>query len=141
MSLRRIACCLDTKDRSHAAIQHARYLMELQRVFLEAAPSSLKTHASVGSCKNGTLVLLTHNGAVATKLQQTAPTLLTAYQKCGFEVTKIRFAVQVGTYASPHFKRARLSRKAAKAVGDLALELQDPELKSVLIKLASRASD
>jgi hypothetical protein len=69
--------------------------MELQRVFLEAAPSSLKDCASVGNLTSGVLVLLARNGAVAAKLNQMAPTLLTTYRDRGFEVTKVRVAVQV----------------------------------------------
>jgi hypothetical protein len=141
MSLRRIASCQDTKDRSHAAIQHARYLMELQRVFLEAAPSSLKAHASVGYVKNGALVLLAHNGAVAAKLQQMTPTLLAAYHKRGLEVTKIRLAVQVAPSASPHFKKAKLSGNAGKAIGEIAVTIRDPRLKATLTRLAARSGD
>lgn len=141
MSLRRIASCLGTKNRSHAAIQHARYLMELQRVFLEVAPSSMKAHANVGHLSNSTLVLLAHNGAVAAKLQQMGPTLLNAYQKRGFEVTKIRFVVQVATSATAHFKHPELSSNTGKAVEKLASETKDPALKAALTKLAARSGD
>jgi hypothetical protein len=68
--------------------------MELQRVFLEAAPSPLSECASVGYLTRGVLVLLARDGAAAAKLTQMAPSLLAAYQKRGFEVTKVRVNVQ-----------------------------------------------
>jgi hypothetical protein len=91
MPLRKISSCVTTSG----LIRHARYLMELQQVFLEAVPSSLKAGASVGYVRQGALVLLAHNGGVAAKLKQMAPSLLTAYRERGFEVTKIHITVQV----------------------------------------------
>lgn len=91
MPLRKIGSCIE----SSGVIRHARYLMELQQVFLEAVPSSLKASARVGYLRHGALVLLAHNGAVAAKLNQLAPTLLIAYRERGFEVTKIHISVQV----------------------------------------------
>ena len=68
----------------------ARRIAELQQVFLKIAPQPLTQACCVKQLRAGTLFLLAENAAVAAKLKQLAPRLLTAYEKLGCEVTSIK---------------------------------------------------
>jgi hypothetical protein len=86
------------------AVQQAPILARLAAVasqsqtYLEALapwiPTALKNGIRAGPLEGGQWCLLAANSAVAAKLRQLSPTLLTQLQSQGWEVTAIRIKVQ-----------------------------------------------
>jgi len=86
----------------------ARRLSELQRMFFDCAPPSLAEASRVKTYRAGTLFLVAENAAVAAKLMQLTPRLLSTIRKQDLEVTKIHVSVQV---APPRGESGTGSRK------------------------------
>jgi len=78
------------------------------------------------------LVIATHNGAVAAKLRQIAPTLTRAFQDSGYEVTAIQVKVQVTQPPRPQPPRSPISASGRQQLADLAGKLHNSPLKSAL---------
>jgi hypothetical protein len=124
-----------------ALSRKARRLMELQQVFLDAAPPALSRASRVKGCKTGILFLSAENAAVATKLRQLAPTLLLNIRKTEPEITGIQIAVQVKDVTAPRQKTPQKSALSAENVGvfrKLSDALPQSELKSALARLVRR---
>ncbi len=141
MPAHKIDFYLNSSSSLRALTGAARRVAELQQIFLNIAPQPLTQACCVKQLRAGTLILLAGNAAVAAKLKQLAPRLLTAYGKHGEEVTAIKVEVQVGEDASrASSKRApkRLSIEAIRNLERLAAELDDTPLKQAVAKLAAR---
>jgi hypothetical protein len=124
-----------------ALARHARRLIDLQQLLLEATPSELAAASRVTDLKAGTLVILADNAAVAAKLRQLAPRLLKHVQKQQLEVTGIRVDVQVKTHkikAEDEVTKHPLPPDAIKDLGALSESLSPSPLKSALVRLLAR---
>ena len=141
MAAHKIDFYLNSSDRLRSLAHAARRIAELQQVFLNIAPRPLAQACCVKQLRAGTLFLLAENAAIAAKLKQLAPRLLTAYQKQGVEVTSIRIEVQVRE-TSPHSSTERapkhLSAESIEHLERLAARLDDSPLKRALTDLAAR---
>ncbi len=74
-------------------------LTQIQQAFMEIIPPQLATPCSLGRFSDGKLTILVGNGAVAAKLKQILPSLLSKFQKSGLiEVTAIQITVQANYY-------------------------------------------
>src|SRR5690349_14094751 len=73
---------------------HVAAVTAMQRVFGEIAPPRLAGHCALGGLSGGKLIIFARNGAIAAKLRQMTPSLLSKFQAKGYEVTAIRIAVQ-----------------------------------------------
>lgn len=80
---------------------HARQLMKLQTLLGRLLPAHLVEGVSVGNLKDGTLVLLARNGAIAVKLKQIAPSLIRRLGEQGILITQIQVKVQMRPPAPP----------------------------------------
>ncbi len=89
---------------------HARRLLHFQAVFESATP--LARQARVANLKSGKVVIHAANGAVAAKLRQVAPRLVSVFSSEGAEVTGIDIKVQPGTATPP-----TMAHKARTAIG------------------------
>lgn len=121
--------------------RHARRLIVLQQLLLEATPTALTAAARVTDLKAGTLIVLADNPAVAAKLRQLAPRLLKHLQKQQPEITGIRVGVQVKTHkikAEHEVTKHPLPPEAIKNLGGLADALPPSSLKSALARLLAR---
>jgi hypothetical protein len=126
-----------------ALARHARRLIDLQQLLLEATPSELAAASRVTDLKAGTLVVLADNAAVAAKLRQLAPRLLKHVQKQQLEVTGIRVDVQVKTHkikAEDEVTKHPLPPDAIKDLVALSESLSPSPLKSALVRLLARRS-
>lgn len=122
----------------------ARRIAELQQVFLKIAPQPLTQACSVRQLRAGTLVLLAENAAIAAKVKQLFPRLLTVFQKLGWQVTSIKVEVQVSeTVQQPAAGRARtrLSVETIDNLERLAAGLEDSPLKQALAQLVAHQRD
>ncbi len=143
MPAKRIATVLGTSDEFRKFARAARRLAELQQVFLDSAPAELAHASRVKHSRAGTLFLWADNAAVATKLRQLAPRLLTAFQKQVAEIKAVQVEVQVSD--APQARHAgagktTLSIDIIDKFMDLAGRTHDPELKSALTNFARRHS-
>ena len=140
MPAHKIDFYLNSSNSLRQLADEARRIAELQQVFLKIAPHPLTEACCVKQLRAGTLFLLAENAAVAAKLKQLAPRLLTAYQKQGLKVTLIQVQVQVKDAApQPAVAPApkRLSIETIENFERLAAGLEDSPLKQALIKLVA----
>ena len=140
MPARKIGSLLATRE-LQALSRKARRLTELQQVFLDSAPRSLSRASRVKHYQAGTLFLSAENAAVAVKLKQLAPSLLSNIRKREPEITGIRVAVQVKEVADePQTKRHKrpLGTDNIEIFRKLAETLPESGLKSALAALVRR---
>ena len=119
----------------------SRRMRELQRIFFDSAPPPLARVTRVKALRAGTLYLSADNAAVAAKLKQLAPRLLTAIRERAPEVNGIRVEVQVTATADELRKNTRktaLSIETIENFEKLAAAMPDSDLKSALGALARR---
>jgi len=118
-----------------------RQLRSLQLLYEKIAPASLLRASSVLKIEQNILTLAANNGAVATKLRQMTPDLVSQLQLQGGEVTGIQVRVQVtlpptSRPAAP----SSLSLEGQRHLVDLAKSLSDSPLKSALQRLAKNTN-
>lgn len=119
--------------------QTARQIEGLQRQYRTIVPASLLQGSHVMRYDNGRLILAADNGAVASKLRQLAPQLISSFRTRGCEVTGIQIQVQVNP-APPRAPVAprELGPQGQMALGDLALNLPEGELRAAVERLSRR---
>ena len=144
MPAHKISFYLNASDNLRSLADEARRIAQLQQVFLKTAPTSLTQSCCVKQLRAGTLFLVADNAAVAAKLKQLAPRLLTTYGKQGHEVTSIRVEVQVSgsapiALAGPGPRR--LSIETIENLEGLAAGLEESPLKQALTRLTARNRD
>ena len=144
MPAHKIGYYLNSSHNLRPLADEARRIAELQQVLLTIAPHPLAQACCVKQLRAGTLFLLAENAAIAAKLKQLAPRLLSSYQKQGLEITAIRVEVQVRE-AAPRPANARapkcLSTETIENLERLAAQLDDSPLKRALTSLAARQRD
>ncbi len=141
MPIQRIDHFINTSDQLRQLASQAHRLAELTRVFSTIAPPSLAQACRAGRLNSGTLFLLAENGAVAAKLKQLVPRLLTAYGKLGGEVTSIHIDVQVkerDLEHRPHSRERPLSIASIEHLRKLAASMEESPLKEAVTRLAAR---
>ena len=140
MPAHKIDFYLNSSNSLRQLADEARRIAELQQVFLKIAPQPLTEACCVKQLRAGTLFLLAENAAVAAKLKQLAPRLLTAYQQLGLKVTLIQVQVQVKDAAQrPAVAPApkRLSIETIDNLERLAAGLEDTPLKQALTNMVA----
>jgi len=136
MSDIRVGLLLNSLPELQALNRELRQLAALQSALAEVLPANLATSASVALVKAGELILVTDNGAVAAKLRQMAPRILSSLREQGYEITGIRLQVQVRTRDNPlPQKQISLSSEARNAIDSLSSQLDPSPLKAALKRL------
>jgi len=135
---RKLDFYFSTADPLRMISAEVRRLAEWQQAFLKAAPPGLAQSCRVGALRGDILILLADNAAIAMKLKQLAPRLLTSFRKQGFKATSIQIRVQVDRpWAPPAAPRSkRLSPETIENFEKLANELEDSPLKRALSTMA-----
>jgi len=121
-------------SRLNAAAQRLNTLSDLWE---SIAPIGLARFCRVGRLDDGVLTLYADNGAVASKLMQQLPSLLTKFQQRGGEITGIQIDVQVNlplTKTLPAKKNA-ISNQGLASLEKLKLDLPESGLKEALTNL------
>jgi len=119
----------------------SRRTRELQRVFVDSVPAPLARSARVKTLRGGILCLSADNVAIAAKLRQLAPRLLTAFRERVPEVNVIRVEAQVTAGAEmlqKHAKKSELSVETIEKFERAAAAMPGSELKSALAALVRR---
>lgn len=112
-------------------------LRKYQRALEAIAPREFAGHCVAGALSEGMLCLYASNGAVAAKLRQRVPTLLTGLKNRGLEVTAIQVQVQAAPPPRPpaHPEKNPIGDKALDGMEQFASGLEEGALKSALGKL------
>jgi len=132
----RVGVLLNNLPELQALNQELRQLAALQNALADVLPGDLATKTSVALTKNGELILCVENGAVAAKLRQMAPRILTFLRQRRYEITGIRLQVQVRIRDNPlPQKQIFLSPDARNAIDLLSERLGASPLKAALIRL------
>lgn len=143
MPVQKIGDVIANSGNFKSLAQHARRLEDLQHLLFEAVPRALATASRVSNYKAGLLVISADNAAVAAKLRQLAPRLLSHLGKAEIQVTGIRVDVQVKAHKikDEHEVTARaLPPDAIQKFSGLAERLPASPLKTAVMKLARRAT-
>jgi len=121
--------------------QTAAQLSGLQRHYLAIVPPSLAPYSRVAHCANGHLTLEADNGAVAGKLRQLTPELISLFRTRGCEITGIQIRVQASNTPPRVPARPRLlGQQGRQALEAFAEELPgDSPLKSSIERMITRA--
>jgi len=138
--MRRLQDYLEAGDALGRLHHRASRLAALESAYAEVAPEHLSEVSGVSRLESGTLVLWTGSGAVAAKLRQLAPTLLSQLRKRAPECTSIRVTVQVDKHPFPRspLPERELGEPSVEALRDLAETLPPSPLRSALARLATR---
>lgn len=132
---------LNTSGKLRPLAEEARRLNDLNQMLSQSLPAAFAPCVSVKRCRAGVLILLAENAAVATKLKQLAPRLLTSYRKLGVEVTSIRIEVQVNptrVEVVPQSKKEALPIENIKYLKNLADRLPNSPLKAAVAAMVAR---
>lgn len=117
----------------------ARQLMVLQRMYQSIAPPSLQHSSRILQLRHQLLSISADNGAVAAKLRQMTPELISLFQARGCEVTGIQIRVQVTSPPRvPQPKARKLGKTAQQALDKLNATLADSPLKTALRRLSKQ---
>lgn len=139
MTDKRVGVLLNSLPELQALRGELRQLAVLQRTLADVLPENLAASANVALFKAGELTLTSNSPAVAAKLRQIAPRILTLLQSRGFEITGIRLQVQVTTGDNPlPQKQISLSSGARTAIEALSKQLHPSPLQTALTRLGNR---
>ncbi len=142
MPVQKIGDVIATSGTLRSLAQDARRLEDLQHLLFEAIPPALAGASRVTNLKSGILVISAENAAVAAKLRQLTPRLLSHLGKAEIQVTGIRVDVQVKAHkikAEDDVTRRALPPDAIQKFSGLAERLPPSPLKSALTRLARRS--
>ena len=121
-------------------------LAQMQQAFMEIIPPQLAQPCSLGRLSDGKLTILVSNGAIAAKLKQILPSLLSNFQKKGYvEITAIQITVQANYYTyreekSSH-KKPEIGQNGIKRLSKFATNLPaSPLKKAIKTMLKSRTN-
>jgi len=114
-------------------------LTALQQHFSRVVAPQFSQSSQILGLRNGTLSIAMSNGALAAKLRQLAPEIVTKLQNRGCEVIGIRVKVQVNyTPVKPKPVTRLLTGKAQQELLELSEHLGDTPLKQALERFSRK---
>ena len=119
--------------------QRSQRISHAQTAWQKVVPEAFANHTQAGDVQHKRLTVYTYHGAIAAKIKQMLPSLLTQLQKQGLEVTSIRVVVQVKSFTQPSKKPHRIiSKQGSSALKEMANQLEGTALGESLKRLSSR---
>lgn len=140
MAVQKLGTLLGTTGEFKALVQKTRRLAQWHERYASLAPPELVRSSRVAGFRSGALVLWADNAAVAAKLKQLTPRLMTALNQQANEVTSIRVQVQPVQVTRRAEKNRRLSGLPPQAVEEfekLATSVQPSPLKEAIETLVA----
>ena len=138
----RVSDLVNQAEGMAALIRRAKQLNVLNLWLQHHLPEGIRQHARVVNLAGDTLVLAADNAVWASRLRCLVPELLNPlHDECGAsEVRQMRVRVAIPQNSTKPRSRSRLaiSGSSASHLRALANHTDDPELKSVLLRLSSR---
>ena len=133
---------LEAADGAGSVLAHARLLLKLTDLYQKIAPPHLAQASTLANYKAGIVVIHATSGAVASKLQQLAPTLAAGFSRKGIECSGVQVKVQApktGTHSSTSTQKP-LSPRASGELEDLRNSLPAGEFRAALDEFLSRVA-
>lgn len=132
---------LDAADGAGKVLTHARRLMKLTHLYEGIAPTHLGQASCVANFKSGVIIIHATSGAVAAKLRQMAPTLVSEFSKRGVQCSEVQVKVQAHEIKgqSRASTQKPLSLRTGQTLSDLSESLPASPLRSALDTLLKRA--
>lgn len=89
---------------------HAGRLLQFQRLLEAALPEALRPYARVANFRLGKIFIHANNGAIAAKIRQLGPRIISELSTQAVEITQIEVRVQAPVFsaAPPHHERPTL---------------------------------
>ncbi len=141
MPVQKIGDVIANSSNLTALTRQAQRLKALESLLFEATPHALACASRVTNLRSGTLTVAADNAAIAAKLRQLAPRLLSHMAKQGIEVTGIRVLVQVKAHkikAEHEVTKRSLPPDAIQEFERLSGRLPPSPLKSALTRMVAR---
>lgn len=137
--MRSAADFLDAGQPGQKACEHARRLLACQRALEESHPI-VAAGCSISHLKNGALVIVADNGALAAKLKQSAGSVLRKLRATSelAEIRSIEILVQPRTGPARMRKSATLTGASLRQLERCAERIADPPLKAALDRMVAR---
>lgn len=140
MAVQKFGALLGTAGELRALVEKSSRLAEWHRRYADLAPPALAKASRVAGFRSGTLILWADNAAVAAKLKQLTPRLMTALNQQANEVTSIRVQVQPAQITRAAGKNPSLSGLPPQAVehfAKLSAAMPESRLKRALLTLVA----
>ena len=141
MQAKRLGEYLDHGDGTSRLVPQAALLLAIRQHLSEVLPHNLRRSCAIANYKQGVVVVIAGNNAVAAKLRHYEPKIIETLGKRGLKATGIRVDVQGADSFAPQGseKKARfLSSPAADALARLGRRLPDSRLKQAVDALAKK---
>ena len=115
-------------------------ISEMQEAFMEAIPPQLLQFCALGKFTDGKLTIIVGNGAIAAKLKQILPSLLSKFHTSGYvEVTSIQITVQANYYTCHAVnlpsEKPEISQSGTESLNILATSLPLSPLKTAVTSM------
>jgi hypothetical protein len=141
MQAKRIGDYLDRGDGTSRLVPQAALLLAIRQHLSEVLPTNLRRSSSIANYKQGVVVVIAGNNAVAAKLRHYGPKIIETLGKRGLKATGIRVEVQGEDSFAPQVSEKKalfLSPRAADALARLGRRLPDSRLKQAIDALARK---
>ena len=116
-------------------------LLAIRQHLSEVLPTNLRRSCAIANYKQGVVVVIAGNNAVAAKLRHYGPKIIETLGKRGLKTTGIRVEVQGADSFAPQGSEKKalfLSSPAADALARLGRRLPDSRLKEAVNALAKK---
>jgi hypothetical protein len=139
MHLKNPYAFLTQADGIASLMPQARRLLELRGTFAAILPRVLADSCSIANYRQGRIVVLASNGAVAAKLNLLRPALLDRLSKRGVEITGLDIRVQPRNDSPQALdKSSKITPGAVQELDRLYQQLPDSELKDAVGRILRR---
>ena len=141
MQAKRIGDYLDRGDGTSRLVPQAALLLAIRQHLSEALPDNLRRSCAIANYKQGVVVVIAGNNAVAAKLRHYEPKIIETLGKRGLKATGIRVEVQGAHSFAPQVPEKKalfLAPSAAEALARLARRLPDSRLKQAVNALSRK---
>ena len=141
MQAKRIGDYLDRGDGTSRLVPQAALLLAIRQHLSEVLPTNLRRSCAIANYKQGVVVVIAGNNAVAAKLRHYEPKIIETLGKRGLKATGIRVDVQGADSFAPQASEKKalfLSPRAADALARLGRRLPDSRLKEAVSALAKK---
>ena len=141
MQAKRIGDYLDRGDGTSRLVPQAALLLAVRQHLSEVLPDNLRGSCAIANYKQGVVVVVAGNNAVAAKLRHYEPKIIEALGKRGLKATGMRVEVQGAcsfTPQAPEKKALFLPTSGAGALAQLGRRLPDGRLKRAVDALSKK---
>jgi hypothetical protein len=141
MQAKRIGDYLDRGDGTSRLVPQAALLLAIRQHLSEVLPENLRRSCAIANYKQGVVVVIAGNSAVAAKLRHYEPKIIETLGKRGLKATGIRVGVQGAPSFGPQVSEKKalfLSAPAAGALVRLGRRLPDSRLKQAVDALSKK---